>query len=107
MKIGVSHKGIIELLVSHPYVEIERQLAFLPFRKAKRPEALIIEAIRHNYSPPKEFYYAKDKAQPAPAPDAVDEGSEPPDSSAPANTHRHGAEDPLDPPQANDRLEQA
>jgi len=63
-KIGVSQSGVQELLSLHELDEVERQLAYLPYRKAKRPEALIIEAVRRRYSPPKEFYYANDSSQP-------------------------------------------
>lgn len=62
MKLGVSNAGVAELLTHDPDV-VEAQLAYLPYRKAKRPEAFIIEAVRKNYSPPKEFYYAQDQAE--------------------------------------------
>ena len=54
--LGVSQRGAAALMIDHPLDEIERQLAYLPYRKAKRPEAFIIEAVRNRYSPPKEFY---------------------------------------------------
>jgi len=57
LKLGVSNTRVTELLGYDPDV-IERQLEWLPYRKAKRPEAFIIEAIRNDYSPPKEFFYA-------------------------------------------------
>jgi len=57
LKLGVSSSGVDELL-SFPHDLVEQQLEWLPFRKAKRPEALIIQAVRRNYSPPKELYYA-------------------------------------------------
>ena len=63
LKLGVSHSGVQELLVNYSYEQIERQIKFLPYRKAKRPEAFIIEAVRRNYSPPKEFFYAKDQVE--------------------------------------------
>ncbi len=75
LKIGVSHSGVQELLVNYPYDIIERQISFMPYRKAKRPEAFIMEAVRRNYSPPKEFFYAKNKTNPTSALDPVDEGS--------------------------------
>lgn len=56
--LGVSHAGCIELL-GFPPEEVEQQLEWLPYRKAKRPEAFIIEAVRNRYSPPKEVYRAK------------------------------------------------
>lgn len=64
MRVGVSRAGVTELLSSYEFDVIERQLQYLPFRKAKRPEAFIIEAIRHDYSPPKELYYAPTQTQP-------------------------------------------
>ena len=62
MKLGVSGSGVERLLGHHDLDEIERQLAYLPFRKAKRPEAFIIEAVRNRYSTPKGFYHAKTQA---------------------------------------------
>lgn len=59
MKLGVSQAGIRELLSQHPYDKIERQLDYLPERKARRPEAFIIEAVRNDYSPPKDHHRAK------------------------------------------------
>ena len=76
LKLGVSNSGVQELLVNYPYDLIERQLDFLPHRKAKRPEALIMEAIRRNYSPPKEFLYAKDQIESATTERSMDQGSE-------------------------------
>lgn len=58
LKIGVSKTGVELLLSTHELDEIERQLAYLPYRRAKRPEAFIVDAVRRRYSPPKEFYYA-------------------------------------------------
>lgn len=76
LKLGVSHAGVQELLVNYPYEVIDRQLSFMPYRKAKRPEAFIMEAVRRNYSPPKEFFYAKAETQSAATVDPVDEGAE-------------------------------
>jgi hypothetical protein len=72
LKLGVSHSGIQELLVNYPYDVIERQISFMPYRKAKRPEAFIMEAVRRNYSPPKEIFYAKAKAKSPVSPDSLD-----------------------------------
>lgn len=52
-KLNVSNAGVAQLLRDYPVEEIERQLLYLPYRKAKRPNAFIIEAVRGNYSPPK------------------------------------------------------
>lgn len=59
MKLRVSQAGVSQILANYELEEIERQLIYLPYRKAKRPQAFIIEAIRNRYSPPKEFTYAR------------------------------------------------
>lgn len=89
LKIGVSHAGVQELLVNYPYDLIERQLAFLPHRKAKRPEAFIMEAIRRNYSPPKELFYAPTQVDSASSLDAVDKSSKRAPRSTAPNSQRH------------------
>ena len=61
--LGVSKKGVAGLLAIFPLDQIEDQLKYLPYRTAKRPEAMIVEAIRNNYSPPNTYYYAAHKAQ--------------------------------------------
>lgn len=66
LKLHVSQAGITQLFNLGDLDEIERQLMYLPYRKAKRPGAFLIEAVRHRYSPPKEFTYAKHIA-PVPA----------------------------------------
>lgn len=69
-ELGVSQAGVVELLSQYPLDLIEQQLAWLPMRKAKRPEAFIIEAVRNNYSPPKEAFHAQTE-KPAPQPEAL------------------------------------
>lgn len=102
--IGVSKDGVIELLWKYPLERIEAQLEYLPYRKAKRPEAMIIESIRKDYTPPKEFYYARSQSELTQAFESLDEGSEPPAGSAPTDPQGHGAESapPIDP--ADQRL---
>lgn len=56
MRLGISQAGVAELMATSSIEEIERQLLYLPHRKAKRPSAFLIEAVRNKYSPPKEFY---------------------------------------------------
>ena len=75
-KLGVSKDGVVELLSQYSEDEIEQQLIYLPYRKAKRQEAFIVDAIRKSYSPPKEYFYAQAKADLAAAFDAVDQGSQ-------------------------------
>ena len=92
LKLGVSHSGIQELLVNYPYDVIERQISFMPYRKAKRPEAFIMEAVRRNYSPPKEFFYAKNKAKSTTSLDSMDQGSKRRPRQAHAETQGHRTE---------------
>ncbi len=77
LQLGVSRLGVTELLTHYPEEQIERQLLYLPFRKAKRPGALIVEAIRHDYTPPKEFFYAKNETSDSEKQKQLDEGSKP------------------------------
>ena len=58
LKLGLSRPVVTVLLSEYPLEDVERQLTYLPFRKAKRPGAFLVEAIRSNYSPPKEFFHA-------------------------------------------------
>jgi hypothetical protein len=58
-KLHLSQRGVVSLLQNYPLDAIELQLQYLPFRNARRPNAFIVDAIRGNYSPPKEFTYAK------------------------------------------------
>lgn len=87
--LGVSRAGVEKLLSNHDLDEVERQLAYLPFRHAKRPEAFIVEAVRNKYSPPKEFYYAANEAAATGTDDPMDEDSEPPDRQPDSHTEGH------------------
>lgn len=93
--LGVSNAGVVELLTQYPHDRIRKQLDYLPHRKAKRPEAIIIEAVRNNYSAPKtyfEHYYAKNtSSHPQPRP-LVDEGAKHPVRQAHAGSEGYGAE---------------
>lgn len=57
LKLGVSNAGVVELL-TYPVEVVERQLDYLPARKAKRPSAFIVDAIRNNYSTPNQHRHA-------------------------------------------------
>jgi hypothetical protein len=103
--LGVSGIGVADLLTNYPPEQIEAQLRYLPFRKARRKEALIIDAIRNNYSPPKEFYYASNEAAPPTNPEPLDEDPQRPDRSLDADPQGYGATDPPQPCQSDDRLE--
>lgn len=84
MRLGVSRLGIVDLLAHYPIETIERQLKYLPLRKAKRPEALLIDAIKNDYSAPNPHRHAKDQIGPGRASRRVDEGPERPDRPTPA-----------------------
>ncbi|MEI7575539.1 MAG: hypothetical protein WCK51_01505 [Armatimonadota bacterium] len=105
MKLGVSHAGVVELL-SFPHERIKRQLSFMPFRKAKRPEAFIVDAIRHDYSPPKEYYYAKNKAAFATNQLSMDKDPQRTDRPALTETQGHRTENAPHPAETDDRMEQ-
>ncbi|MBS1714911.1 MAG: hypothetical protein JST30_11310 [Armatimonadetes bacterium] len=107
LKLGVSHKGVQELLIGYPYDQIEKQLEYLPYRKAKRPEAFIMDAVRNNYSPPKEFYYAKAQTESSEVSSALDEGSQLSDPNPAPNSDRHGIAPAPDSTSPNSGMEQA
>jgi hypothetical protein len=102
--VGVSKDGVVELLWKFPLERIEAQLEYLPYRKAKRPEAMIIESIRKNYSPPKEFYYARSKSELTEAFESLDESSESAAGSVDAAPQGHRVTSPLDFDSADERL---
>lgn len=61
LELGISKEMILQLL-TYPLDDLEAQLGWLKYRKARRPGAFLIMAVRRNYAPPKEFYYAHIKA---------------------------------------------
>lgn len=89
--LGVSQAGVVELLTQYPPERIERQLAYLPFRTAKRPEAFIIEAVRNNYSAPKDYFYAKAETLASRSEPLMDQGAKHPLRQADAHPERHRA----------------
>jgi hypothetical protein len=58
MKLGISDERVSDLMNHYELDLLEKQLAYLPYRKARRPEAMLIESVRRNYSAPKEIYHA-------------------------------------------------
>lgn len=107
MRLGVSQSGVRELLSVNPLDEIERQLAYLPYRKAKRPEAFIIEAVRNSYSPPKEFYYAARETDLPVSDDPLDQAAEHGGRTADAEPQGHGTPGALGAASSDGRMEQA
>lgn len=51
MVIGVSQSRIVPLL-SFGLDRVERQLKWLPYRKARKPASLIVKAIEEDYDAP-------------------------------------------------------
>ncbi|MEI7576406.1 MAG: hypothetical protein WCK51_05895 [Armatimonadota bacterium] len=99
--LGISHVGIVEVMSQYSHERIRQQLAYLPYRRAKRPEAFLIEAVRNNYSPPKEYFHAQAEIRRSASEQLVDQGSEHRARQTDANSERYGAEgapgpDPLD-----------
>lgn len=90
MKLGISQVGVSELLSNYDLDEIERQMLYLPHRRAKRPGAFLIEAVRNHYSPPKEFY-AQAQNHPAVSRNTVDENTARSYGPLDADTQGHGA----------------
>jgi hypothetical protein len=77
-RLHVSDSIVIELLSNFDLDAIESQIDWLPFRKAKRPGAFLIQAIRNNYSPPKEEYHAHAQTQSKRHGRSLDKGLKPP-----------------------------
>jgi hypothetical protein len=61
LELGISREMILQLL-SYPLDDLEAQIDWLKYRKARRQGAFLIMAVRRNYAPPKELYYANIKA---------------------------------------------
>ncbi len=72
-KLGLSQAGVEDLILHNSLDAIEEQLFYLPHRKARRPGAFLVDAVRNHYSPPKEFYYAKTEPQSTEAGDTLAE----------------------------------
>lgn len=75
-EIGMDYAGIA-FLFKYDLDEIEKQLSYLPYRKSRRPAALLIEAVRRRYSPPKGIFYASHIAHAKRRHRALDEDPEP------------------------------
>lgn len=95
-KLGVSQDGSLDILLKYPMDVIEAQLSYMPMRRAKRPEAFIVEAIRKNYSPPNNAYYAKAKAELAAAINAVDKSPQRPVRQVNPESEGYGTENSPD-----------
>ena len=105
-KLGVSQAGTVELISQYPIEAIEAQLDWLPYRKAKRPGAFIVEAIRNSYSPPKELFYAPTQEPAAHSDSLLDQGPQPAAGPAAAHPQGHRAQDSPGDPARDLRLEQ-
>jgi hypothetical protein len=105
-QLGVSQAGTVELISQYPIEAIESQLDWLPYRKAKRPGAFIVEAIRNSYSPPKELFYAPTQKPSTGAEPFMDQGSEQSLGSAASDPQGHRAQNPPGDPSPDFGLEQ-
>ena len=92
-KLGLSQAGVVDLLSNYSLDAIEEQLFYLPHRKAKRPGAFLVDAVRNHYSPPKEFYYAKTEPQSTEPGNSVAEDAVRADRPSDAFAEGHGAQD--------------
>lgn len=88
MRLGVSQAGTANLL-GYSIDVVERQLDYLPFRKSRRPEALIVEAIRHDYSPPSAYFHAENRPIAPHRPEPLDKDPERPARPAHADPRGH------------------
>jgi hypothetical protein len=52
LKLGVSRSQIMELVERYSLERIERQLQWLPLRRARKPSSLIVSAIKEDYELP-------------------------------------------------------
>lgn len=103
--LGVSHKAIIELVGDYPWEVIEDQLKYLPFRNARRPAAFIVKAIKFNYSPPKDYFYAAHQALSASSRQQLDKDAESPIRQPSAEAQGYGTPGALDSGPPNNRVE--
>jgi len=60
-KVGVSDKAIQQILANYAKETIHNQLLYLPHRQAKNPAGLLVQAIKGNWSEPKEYLSLKEK----------------------------------------------
>lgn len=104
LRLGVSRSGVERLMLEYPYALIEKQLAYLPFRKAKRPEAMIIQSIRNNYSAPKNFYAPPQTNAPT-TKRPLDQSAECAPGQAASQAPGYGTPAPAHPPPPDDWLE--
>lgn len=52
LKLGVGRSHILEIVEHYSLERIERQLKWLPYRRARKPSSLIVSAIKEDYDAP-------------------------------------------------------
>lgn len=52
LRLGVSRSQILEIVERYSLERIERQLRWLPYRRARKPSSLIVSAIREDFEVP-------------------------------------------------------
>ena len=60
-KVGVSDKAIVQIMAKYAPKIIQNQLSYLPYRQAKNPAGLLVQAIKGDWSVPKEYLAVKEK----------------------------------------------
>lgn len=58
-EVGVSDKATLEIMAKYTQKIIQNQLNYLPYRQAKNPAGLLVQAIRGDWSAPKEYLSLK------------------------------------------------
>lgn len=61
IEIGVSKKTIEELIKEYPEDQIEKQIKYLPYRRAKNKAAFIVKAIKGDWEPTQNYLKEKEK----------------------------------------------
>ena len=63
--VGVSDKAIAEIQAKYPPEIIQTQLNYLPYRQAKNPAGLLVQAIKGDWSAPKEYLAVREQQKQA------------------------------------------
>jgi len=60
-QVGVSDQAIRAMMAKYPPKIIQQQLNYLPYRQAKNPAGLLVQAIKGDWSTPKEYLAVKEQ----------------------------------------------
>ncbi len=104
LQLGISQAAVVRLLTNYELEVLERQIYYLPYRKAKRPGAFLIEAVRFDYSAPKDLFHAKVQTEPEDE-QQLDKSAERLVGRVASDLKRHRAEAPANPASPDRGLE--